>query len=138
MEVLVNWLNVFLFIDILEDFYQGNFSDGVLFEDVVSDVFFGMNFSKSGVKKINEWVVEVKVDVRINFLWCVIVLNQKEGIVEVNVVLKIVVVSFQVNSEVVWGNIGVQVKWNKIVDLYKKVIFLFNVNCKVGVILVNI
>lgn len=136
-EALVNWLNAPLFIDTLEDFHQGNLSDGVLFEDAVSDALFGMNSSKPGAKKINEWVVEAKADVRTNLLWRVIALNQKEGIAEVNAALKIAAASSQVNSEAAWGNIGAQVKWNKIADLHKKAISLFNANRKAGVTPVN-
>jgi len=136
-EVLVRWLSAPLFIDTLEDFHPNNVSDGVLFEDAVSDAIFGMRSSKPGAKKIDEWVVEAKASVKTNLLWRAIALNQHEGIAEVDAALKIAASSSQAHSEAAWGNIGAQVKWNKLADLQKKAVSIFNANRKAGVSPVN-
>lgn len=136
-EVLVKWLEAPLFIDTLEDFHPNNAADGVRFEDAVGDAIFGMGSSKAGASKIDKWVKEAKASVKTNLLWRAIALNQQDGIVAVDAALQVAAGTSQVLTSAAWTNIGAQIKWNKIADLHKKSVSLFNANRKAGVSPVN-
>lgn len=134
---LVSWLESPLLIDTLEDFHTANIRDGVLFEDIVGDAIFGMGSSQAGAKKIEAWVKEAKASVKGNLLWRAIALNQQEGVADVDAALKVAFGNQSTLTEAAWANVGAQVKWNKVADLYKKAVSLSNANVKAGVTPVN-
>lgn len=136
-QVLVGWLEAPLLIDTLEDFHTSNVNDGVLFEDAVGDAIFGMGSSKAGAAKIEAWVREAKASVKANLVWRAIALNQQEGMAEIDAALKVVYGAQTALTSSTWSNIGAQIKWNKIADLYKKSVSLSNANVKAGVSPVN-
>jgi hypothetical protein len=130
---LIKWLEAPLLMSTLEDYHDRNVSDGVAFEDVVGDAIFGIASSKSGAMKIEEWVKQAKASVKTNLLWRAIALNQQDGVAEVDTALQAAYGSPTTLSEAAWGNVGAQVKWNKLADLYKKAVSLANANVKQGV-----
>lgn len=136
-EALVRWLESPLLIDTLEDFHPNSIRDGVLFEDAVGDAIFGIGSSTSGAAKIEAWVKEAKASVKGNLVWRAIALNQEQGIAEVDAALKVAFGSQSKLTEAAWANVGAQVKWNKVADLYKKAVSLSNANVKAGVTPVN-
>lgn len=87
-EALVRWLEAPLFIDTLEDFNQTNINDGVLFDDLVGTVMFGIGSTPSGAKKLDEWVKQADASVKQNLAWRCLALNQKEGLAALSLALK--------------------------------------------------
>jgi hypothetical protein len=86
-ETLVNWLEAPLFVHTLEDFHQNNISDGALFEAAIGEAMFGIGSSKSGAKKIDEWVREAKASIKTNLLWRAVALNQQAAFGELDAAL---------------------------------------------------
>uniref|UniRef100_UPI00405429AA T6SS effector BTH_I2691 family protein n=1 Tax=Niveibacterium sp. SC-1 TaxID=3135646 RepID=UPI00405429AA len=132
-SALVNWLEAPLLLDTLEDCHSANISDGVIFEDKVSEALFGLGSTKTGTTKLEVWVREARASARGNLLWRVIALNQTEGVQEVDAALKIAAGSSHPLTAAAWDNVGAQVKWNKLADPYKKAQGLANTNVKSGV-----
>ena len=81
---LVKWLEAPLFVEALEDYHPTDLQDGVMFEDLIGEITFGMGSSPSGRKKINEWIKEAKASVKGNLLWRAIALNQQGAIPELD------------------------------------------------------
>lgn len=87
-QALIKWLEAPLLIDTLEDFNQLNIHDGVLFEDLIGAMTFGIGASPSGAKKIDAWVKQADAAVKTNLPWRALALNQKAGIAALNAALK--------------------------------------------------
>ncbi len=85
---LIAWLEAPLFVDALEDFRPNNIVDGVTFEDVIGNAIFGINSSKSGAKKLAQWVAQTQGDLKQNIVWRAIALNQHEGMASISHALK--------------------------------------------------
>ena len=81
---LIKWLEAPLFVDTLEDFHSNHTLDALAFEDHVSNATFGMESSKAGAKKIDEWVKEGKASTKSNLVWRTIALNQTAAIKDVD------------------------------------------------------
>ncbi len=86
--VLIQWLQAPLLIDTLEDFHATSIDDGVLFDDAIGEMTFGMGSSRSGAAKIDEWIVEARATVKSNLLWRAVALNQAQAMDEVDATLK--------------------------------------------------
>jgi hypothetical protein len=129
---LIKWLEAQSLIDSLTEYHTKNTNDGVAFEDAVGEMIFGVSSSLKGASKINAWVQEAKAT-KTNLVWRAIASNQEEGIKEINLALGIAIAAPQVLTTSAWGNIGGQIKWNKVADLAKKSVSLHNANLKDGV-----
>jgi hypothetical protein len=129
-QSLVAWLEAPLFIDTLEDFHSACDADGVLFEDTIGTAIFGMGSCKSGAAKLDAWVKEAKADLKGNLLWRAIALNQQEGAAEVGVALKIAYGAQAGLTLEAFEHAAGQIKWNKIFDLGKKSLTVFNTQQK--------
>jgi hypothetical protein len=129
-QALVNWLEAPLFIDTLKDFHPDSDIDCVRFEDAVGEAVFGMGSSACGQKKIDQWINEATASIDKNLIWRTIALNQQEGIAEVDAALKIAYGNkIALNGEN-WKKAAAGVKWNKIADLGKKSLTLYNTQSK--------
>lgn len=80
---LIAWLESGALLNALAEFHPQDVHDGVIFDDQVGIAIHGMNSSAKGLAKIDEWVKEMKAT-QSNLLWRAIVLNQEEGISQVN------------------------------------------------------
>lgn len=129
-QSLVAWLEAPLFIDTLEDFHPACDADGVLFEDTIGNAIFGMGSCKSGAAKLDAWVKEAKANVKNNLLWRAIALNQQEGADEVGKALKIAYGAQAGLTLEAFEHAASQIKWNKIFDLGKKSLTVFNTQKK--------
>lgn len=127
---LISWLEAPLFIHTLEDFHPACDADGVLFEDTIGKAIFGMGSCKSGAAKLDEWVKEAKADLKTNLVWRAIALNQHEGAAEVNAILQVVYGPQTALTSAAFEHAMAQVKWNKIFDLGKKSLTVFNTQMK--------
>lgn len=87
MEDLVFWLELKSLLDVFSEFYGKNVYDGMVFDDQVGCVFFGMNYSLVGQCKIVVWVDDMQV-IESNLLWWVMVFNQVDVMCEFDVYLK--------------------------------------------------
>lgn len=84
---LVEWLRAPLLLDTLEDFHPDNIEDGILFEDVVAEVLFGIGATPSGQALLQAWVNEGRASVRGNLLWRTVALNQTRAKADVDAAL---------------------------------------------------
>lgn len=126
---LVAWLESRWLINAFTEFHSKNDYDCVVFEDHVGTAMMGMNSSIKGKEKIDAWIKEMKVT-ETNLLWRVIAQNQEEAIPEINAALKHAYGAQVPLTKAAWDIAYNDIKWNKIFDLGKKSLGLFNTNQK--------
>lgn len=126
---LIKWLEASALITTLQDYDPGNPQDGVAFEDAIGSAIMGMGSSKAGAAKIDAWVNEMQAS-KTNLLWRAIAQNQTEGIAEVNAALKHAYAAPTLLAAKAWEAAKNDVKWNKVADLAKKSLGVFNANEK--------
>lgn len=127
---LVKWLKTPLFVATLNDYHSNNIADGILFNDVVGDVVFGIGSSPSGAKTIDEWALHIAPADPSNLLWRALRLNQEEARQDMD---KIVALARsrrdKIFDEKSAATLAVELKVaTKLADVYKKAAsFLDNV-----------
>lgn len=121
---LIKWLEATQFINTLEDFDTTNIKDGIAFHDTVSDVIFGMNSSKSGAKKIDEWVKQAEAGKKGNLIWRALALNQDIAIKDIDAAMKTALSQKSQPGQLTLQFLGAHVK--KWADIYKKANTMMN------------
>jgi hypothetical protein len=127
---LIKWLESPLFIDTIEDCHTTNIADGIEFENKIGTAVFGISSTKSGAKKIEEWIKQGKASEKSNLVWRAMALNQQAGIQEVDAALAHAKTTDIVLTSQSWAAATASVKWNKLADLYKKSQALSNTNIR--------
>ncbi|MFL6673817.1 MAG: T6SS effector BTH_I2691 family protein [Massilia sp.] len=83
---LIEWLESTSLISALTEFHADNLGDGTVFNEQVGDAIFGMNASRTGGAKLDEWVRQMKTD-EPNLLWRAIAVNHKQSMDELDAAL---------------------------------------------------
>jgi hypothetical protein len=83
---LIAWLESTSLISALTEFHADNLEDGTVFNEQVGDAIFGMNASRTGRAKLDEWVRQMKTD-EPNLLWRAIAVNHQQSMDELDAAL---------------------------------------------------
>lgn len=119
---LIKWLEASLLIDTLGDYDPKSIGDGLVFNDLVGDLVFGMGHSSAGAKKLASWAADKKNLATTNLVWRAVALNQPEGIAELKEMLNY---AHEHKAAILTAQTGTLLLNNlrnfaKLADLYKK------------------